>query len=389
MTAGPATPARLTLQWHITEHCNLRCRHCYQAAGAVPPDLAFAELRQILQQFRDLLATGRSQPPRRAHINLTGGEPLARADCFELLELFAADRQRYSFAILTNGTLIDAAMAARLAALRPGFVQVSIEGTEATHDRIRGTGSYRAAVTGLKHLVRNRIHTLIAFTAHRGNVREFPEVARLGRSLGVNRVWVDRLIPCGDAAAMAPDILTPDETRELFETMAAEAKRGWRRRTEISLLRALQFIVGGGVPYRCTAGDGLVTVLANGDLCPCRRLPRTVGNVLRQPLAELYASSPVFCELRNRQRVSAGCEKCFYSHTCGGGLRCLAYAVHGDPFRADPGCWLAVAPAAEAATLAAPENEPQEPTATITGNRLESTRVESTAVDASRFQPEP
>lgn len=342
MNAPSAAPARLTLQWHITERCNLRCRHCYQENAAPPAELDTRELKGILAQFRELVAgaaDGRGR--RRAHLNLTGGEPFLRPDCFQLLETLAADRRLYSFAVLTNGTLIDAAAAARLAALRPGFVQISIEGGEATHDRIRGAGSYAAAVAGLQQLVRHRIHTLIAFTAHRGNFREFPEVARLGRRLGVNRVWADRLIPCGEGATLTADLLTPDETRELFEIMARERERGWLRRTEISLLRALQFTVGGGQPYRCTAGDGLITILANGDLVPCRRLPLPAGNVLHQSLATLYATSPVLAALRDRTRISQGCEKCFYSDSCGGGLRCLAQAVHGNPFRADPGCWLA------------------------------------------------
>jgi len=33
---GRHRPAHLLLQWHITERCNLRCKHCYQEGKAAP-----------------------------------------------------------------------------------------------------------------------------------------------------------------------------------------------------------------------------------------------------------------------------------------------------------------------------------------------------------------
>ena len=105
--------------------------------------------------------------------------------------------------------------------------------------------------------------------------------------------------------------------------------------------RALQFLVGGGRPYHCLAGDRLVTVLPNGDLYPCRRMPICVGNVMETPLIDLYYESSLFKALRNKDRISAGCETCPFWKECRGGLRCLSYAVTGDPFNADPGCWRA------------------------------------------------
>ena len=103
--------------------------------------------------------------------------------------------------------------------------------------------------------------------------------------------------------------------------------------------RALQFQSGQVQPYHCTAGDTLITVMPNGDLFPCRRLPIRAGNLLETPLAALYHCD-LFRALRDRTRVCQGCESCLYAHLCGGGLHCLAYAVTGSIFHADPGCWL-------------------------------------------------
>ena len=334
-------PHGLLLQWHITERCNLNCSHCYQDAYS-GKELRFKDLLEVLEQFKNLLKFWRCKFPVRGHITVTGGEPFIRRDFLDLLEVFSANREHFSFAILTNGSFIDDVMANRLRKLNPAFVQVSIEGTKETHDKIRGQGNFEKTVSALKHLIRERIRTFISFTAHRANFREFTEVARLGRKLRVSLVWADRLIPQGTGSTLKKQVLTPDETRKFFEIMQharTEAERHWFSRTKITMHRALQFLIGDGMPYHCTAGDTLVTVQPNGDLYPCRRMPIRVGNLMETPLADLYYNSDLFLALRNRNRISDGCQGCFYSRLCRGGLRCLSYAMTGDPFKADPGCW--------------------------------------------------
>lgn len=339
-------PSGLLFQWHITERCNLRCSHCYQENYS-GKELSYQELIKILERYNDLLNYWRKNAGNRkvwGHITITGGEPFVRKDFFDLLEVFSSNNKNFSFAILTNGTFIDENMAHRLSRLGPSFVQVSIEGTKNTHDKIRGNGNFDKTVTALKNLVRERIRTLISFTAHRGNYKEFTDVARLGMKLKVSRVWADRLIPWGSGSEMKEQLLTPNETREFFEIMYKarnEAKQRFFSRTEIAMHRALQFLVAGGMPYHCTAGDTLITVQPNGDMYPCRRMPIRVGNLLETPLIDLYYESKLFNDLRNRQRIINGCRGCIYIRWCRGGLKCLSYALTEDPFKADPGCWLA------------------------------------------------
>jgi radical SAM protein with 4Fe4S-binding SPASM domain len=333
----------LFLQWHITTRCNLRCAHCYQEDYS-QNEFGFHDLLAVVKQFEDLLdEVGREWAPfpSKGHITVTGGEPFLRGDFLDLLEVISAKKERFSFSVLSNGTLIDEAMARLLGKLTPVLVQVSIEGDKATNDRIRGPGTFDLAVTALKHLVRADVPCAISFTAQRENSHEFGAVAKLGRDLGVTFVWADRLIPWGSASTLRGQTFTPDETRQFFETMY-EARAGAARsfcQTEIRMHRALQFLVGEGHPYRCAAGDTLITVQPNGDVFPCRRMPIRVGNLLEIPLVELYYKSDFLRALRDRNRINKGCEGCRHAKQCGGGLRCLAYAVTGDPFAADPGCW--------------------------------------------------
>ena len=73
----------------------------------------------------------------------------------------------------------------------------------------------------------------------------------------------------------------------------------------------------------------------------CRRMPIVVGNAVADGLTEVYLGSPLLKSLREYRGCPPGCETCFYSQACAGGLRCLAAAVNGNPFTKDPGCWLA------------------------------------------------
>ncbi|MBS1876742.1 MAG: radical SAM protein [Acidobacteria bacterium] len=332
---NPAVRTML-LQWHVTERCNLRCAHCYQSPDRVP-ELPFDDLLKVLNQFIELL--DRFNPPARGHVTLTGGEPFLRPDFLRLLETVAALKPRICFAVLTNGSLVDEEMAWRLAKLGPGFVQVSLDGVQSTHDAVRGEGNFERTVEAARNLSRARIPTYISFTAHRGNYREFPEVVRIGRKAGATRVWADRLVPIG---ACQLETLTKDETRAFVHIMREsreEAHRGWFSNTQVPMHRALQFL-DGGWPYHCTAGDTLITVEPNGDVCPCRRMPSLVGNVFERPLAEIYFESPLLTALRDRGRICEGCESCEHEPKCRGGLRCLSAAVTGNPLTADPGCWL-------------------------------------------------
>lgn len=334
-------PPRMLIQWHVTERCNLRCAHCYQEDSSAP-ELPLTRLLDILDRIEEFMAglrktAGRSIP---LHLTLTGGEPFTHSGFGALLDRIGSARPRRSFAILSNGSLIDESVADALRPLNPSFVQISIEGAEPAHDRIRGAGSFQQATRALRLLVSRRIPSYVSFTAHRDNVGEFPAVAAIARSLKVTRLWCDRMIPLGRGGEGADRMLSADETRVFFETVKAEQARPSLARTEIAMYRALQFLVGGGAPYQCAAGNTLLTILSDGTLCPCRRMPIPVGNVLERPLQELYFESPLLRSLREHG-APEDCGKCFYSEVCRGGLRCLANAVRGTPFAADPGCWLA------------------------------------------------
>lgn len=322
------------LQWHITHACNLRCAHCYQEE--YQSHMPREELFRALDQFGELLAGQDVQ----GQINLTGGEPLLHPDFFPLAEEIR--RRGYRLGVLTNGTLIDGDTAARLAGLSPVFVQVSLDGTEAVHDGIRGAGSFARAVGGIDALKRRGVKVLVSFTAQRDNAGELAALARICRKHRVDKLWWDRVVS-GDPALN----VTTEQFRGLVETTNALRKqyRNLKGKSFVSNGRALQF----GDPdrdevYRCAAGERLLVLLADGSLMPCRRLPFVIGNLRDASMKEIVQHSGLMAELR-RPQIPKGCGRCPKLLRCGGGAKCVTYALTGELNCRDVNCFYAAGPA--------------------------------------------
>ena len=72
-------PRSFHLQWHITERCNLRCRHCYQDPAFLKEEVGTKELIKILEDFIGQIKAW-NLPKETVRISLTGGEPFVRKD---------------------------------------------------------------------------------------------------------------------------------------------------------------------------------------------------------------------------------------------------------------------------------------------------------------------
>lgn len=325
---------RFILQWHLSENCNLKCLHCYQE-NHKPIQLKYEQLVEIYNQFKELL----KKKKMKGHINITGGEPLCNPHLFKILDLIKQDEDLISFSILTNGTLITEEIAKKIKSYNPYYVQVSLEGGKKTNDYIRGNGTYKRIANGIVNLRRQDIFTSISFTATKLNYKEFPKVVKYARKYNVNNVWSDRYIPLGNSEDknLAMDY---KQTREYLKIMNNERNKLLKiknNNTTISMYRALQFQMTNDFAYGCTAGDTLLTVMENGDLVPCRRMPIVVGNLFETKMCDLYMKSDILKELREK-KIPDECVECEHSEMCHGGLKCLTYAMYKDLNHKDYGC---------------------------------------------------
>lgn len=337
-------PKSLLLQWHITNQCNLRCLHCYQNEYSASEDLSEIQLQSILNQYIQLL----TRWGINGHINITGGEPLANKHLFPLLENIHLHKHLCGFAILSNGTFMTHDIAKHLKKLGCAFFQISIEGNRETHDKIRGEGNLEKCIKALEILKKHNIQTMVSFTSSKLNVDSFNEVVKFCKRNRVDVLWTDRHIPMGNGLGLSKELLQPQEVDVFFAKIYQwhrKLKRSWFKKTELRMHRALNFLASEKHgcncyrPYKCSAGRTLLTIMPNGDLVPCRRMPIIIGNLAKENIEDLYENSTLLRMLRKNNHAYPGCEKCTHWEVCNGGLRCLSYAYYGNPFMADPQCF--------------------------------------------------
>ncbi len=161
--------------------------------------------------------------------------------------------------MLSNGSLIDTTAASWLAGLKPDFVQLSLEGSEAAHDAIRGKRDYQRVVQALRCLNSADVPTMVSFTAHGNNYREFPAVVQAAQECGAMRFGL--IAGSAGETAAVNGVLSAGETRDFFaimDMMRRSANDGIFPKTEVAMHRALQFLVAGEDPIRARpAGDFL------------------------------------------------------------------------------------------------------------------------------------
>ena len=138
---------------------------------------------------------------------------------------------------------------------------------------------------------------------------------------------------------MKDSLLAPTEVRKLWHYLLEKKQAFWPR---ISLGCEDGMLVQDFLQYRsedCSAGCVSFTVLPNGDVYPCRRLPIWSGDLLKQSFNTIYYKSKVLQGLRNLHNINDVCYSCPYYEKCHGGAKCLAFGYFGDASGPDPQCW--------------------------------------------------
>ena len=166
--------------------CNLDCTHCFRSiyrGGAENNKDLFLPL-EVLEKI-----LVEAKPLGYNHVAITGGEPPMHPRFGESLDLIAAHGYTYHF--LTNARNFQKTLKAISAPLRKSKlsgISFSLDGaTEATHDKIRGRGSYREVVTSIAACQALGIDASIITTINKVNRHEIDQLALLGAHLKAKR----------------------------------------------------------------------------------------------------------------------------------------------------------------------------------------------------------
>lgn len=177
--AASPFPSLRYLELQITDHCNLRCRHCYIGESGTN-ELSLKEIRTVLSEFEAM---------QGLRVLITGGEPLLHSGFAELNRMLPEFSLRK--VLFTNGLLLDKKT---LKELRVHEIQVSVDGLREAHDSLRGKGSFAAAIDAIKACVAQGFDVSVSTMVHAKNLGDFDGMQELFREIGVKDWTVD--VPC-------------------------------------------------------------------------------------------------------------------------------------------------------------------------------------------------
>jgi radical SAM protein with 4Fe4S-binding SPASM domain len=181
------------------------------------------------------------------------------------------------------------------------------------------------------------------------NADYFKDMVLLASDLSVSRLGFSRLVPSGRGLTLLTRVLTKERLKEVYETIFSLKTPGLEIVTgdpvASQLGEEMPESTDGSFPEGgCAAGLSGLTLLSDGTMTPCRRMGVPIGNILRDSLREIWATSDVLNALRDKRAYKGRCGTCRRWSMCRG-CRAIAYAYslsqgRNDFLEEDPQCFI-------------------------------------------------
>jgi radical SAM protein with 4Fe4S-binding SPASM domain len=315
----------LVAGWSLTNMCNLKCVHCYNASGKrMPDELTTTEALAVVKKLKKAGVVA---------VNFGGGECCLRPDFIRICS--AIRKQGIKISYTTNGTTYS-----RIKNNLGLFddIGVSIDFADAgVHDAFRGVpGTFNAAISTIKELVQKGVDTEIVtcLTKQNSPVRELQKMLDLCKSLKVNYWRLNRFRAHGRGFENKQLALSKDDLKNAFAFLAKHMH------AKVSVPEPL-FRAAYGGNYSISgdpSGNSAFRIQVNGNVTPSVFLDISGGNIKERAVAEIF-SSPIFRRIRNRKALGK-CRKCASYYHCSGGDAGASYLVYGHFNGPDPLCFL-------------------------------------------------
>ncbi|MBN3906104.1 MAG: nif11-class peptide radical SAM maturase 3 [Nostoc sp. NMS1] len=321
--------------WEITLKCNLACQHCGSRAGhARTKELSTEEALDMVRQLAEVGIT---------EVTLIGGEAFLRPDWLEIAK--AITDAGMLCGMTTGGYGITLETAHRMKEAGIGVVSVSVDGLEATHDRLRGKkGSWQWAFKTMSHLKEVGIPFGCNTQINRLSAPEFPCIYEHVRDAGIFAWQVQLTVPMGNAADNSEILLQPYELLDIYPMIARVAQIAAKEGVQVQPGNNIGYygpyerLFRGGDAWSfwqgCTAGLSALGIEADGAIKGCPSLPTsayTGGNIrdydLRTIIEEteelrfnLGAGTP-----KGTEHLWGFCKTCEFAELCRGGCSWTAH----------------------------------------------------------------
>ncbi len=338
----------LLVFYEITKACDLVCLHCRACAQAKadPDEMTTADSMTFIDQLARF-----PEPPL---LIFTGGDPLKRADLFDLIR--HAGSAGIQTAITPSPTPLVTAEAIReLKEAGISRMAVSIDGADAeTHDKLRGVaGSFAMTHRIMDDARAAGLPIQVNTTLTPDTYGQLEAIADMLEPHGIALWSLFLIIPVGRASEKMR--LDGERYEKAFERLwdisrehsfMVKTTEGMHYRRYVLQKRKES---GKAEPMKMSArgwegglpgvndGRGILFVSHAGLIHPSGFLPLTCGMVPFNDVVDVYQNSPIFRRLRDADSFSGKCGVCEYRHVCGGS-RARTFAVTGDPFASEPDC---------------------------------------------------
>lgn len=291
----------------LTTRCNLKCRHCYVAAGEEERinELPFDVMKEVINKL--------SKAGTKA-IQFTGGEPLLYPWFSEILEYSA--HKIPSISVSTNGWFVDEDIASKMAK-NATKVTISLDGMEETHDYIRRVkGSFERAVNAINMLSKENVPVTVSFVATPFNIEEIEDVIKTAKSHGAKFFQAGAVLPAGRGSLSWVITKKQDDyVKEKLDDLSKKYSDGgfhvvdWSPKPHHEMPSFLK---------ACGAGHRACAISPNGDVRPCLPINYTFGNIAKESVESIFSSPIVkyFSTLKSPDEKICG--DCEYLYMCKG-----------------------------------------------------------------------
>jgi heme d1 biosynthesis radical SAM protein NirJ len=295
---------------------------------------------------------------------LSGGEPLMRPDIFDIAERSRA--MGFYTGLSTNGTLIDAPMADRIAATGFDYVGISLDGLREIHDKFRRLdGAFDRSLAAVRLLRARGVKVGLRYTMTALNAHDFAPLLDLMRTERVDKFYFSHLNYAGRGNIHRGQDAQHLATREALDLLYERAWDAARRGLDEEYVTGnndadgpylLQWVQARFPRWADALRERLVAWGGNSSGVNVANIDNlghvhpdtmwwhhTIGDVRQRPFSQIWSdtSEPLMAGLKAFPRpVEGRCASCQHFALCGGNTRTRAQQLTGNPWAEDPGCYL-------------------------------------------------
>lgn len=303
-------PTLSRVDFFITKHCNLCCKHCFE--GSAPTFKTKAISRKEINNLMEQLKIANIQT-----LKITGGEPFTHPNIKHVLK--AVMDAHFETIILTNATLIDDES---ISMIKSANIQlgISLDGiTSETHDYIRGKGAFDKTITVLHKLSKERIRFAITCSVTSKNWEQLTDIADfVFNKINAEVLYLNRIRPMG-RARQSSVVMSDKENQELSMIMT-NLKRIYKDKIVLSDDSKIVCKSNSDIIH-CAAGNTLLAIDENFDVYPCvygiGNSHYKIGNILVDGVGKVWESSQ-WDIFRGQTKLSdlLDCRDCTFNKTC-------------------------------------------------------------------------